>query len=160
MRWADLDLERAEWTQVENKSDRRHVVPLSGAAAALVGGRPRRGALVFTTAAGGRLDARSGNWDRFTKGIAERSGVAGWSRHDLRRTAATMLAELKVERVVIELLLNHSERAAKGGAVASIYNRHSYAAEKRNAVEKLAERVAAIAAGRTGKVLELPARAG
>ncbi|MGD9511017.1 MAG: tyrosine-type recombinase/integrase [Geminicoccaceae bacterium] len=161
MQWPDVDLERAEWVQSTNKSDRRHVVPLSREALDIVSSRDRRGSNVFTNTAGGKLDAKAGNWDRFTKMVAKESGVTGWSRHDLRRTAATLLAEAKVAPVVVEQLLNHAESAGKGGMVAAIYNRHSYAMEKRQAVEKLAEIIGQIATSQRGKVVEMqPAGAG
>jgi hypothetical protein len=67
---------------------------------------------------------------------------------------------MRVAPVIIEQLLNHAEGAGKGSAVAAIYNRHSYGLEKRQAVEKLAERVLAIAAGDLGHVIELHAGAG
>ena len=83
-------------------------------------------------------------------------------RHDLRRTAATLLAESKVGRDVIELLLNHAT-AAGGSMVAAIYNRHSYEPEKSEAVAVLAARIKAIAEGTVtddGNVIELrPANA-
>lgn len=160
MRWSDVDLDRAEWVQTDNKSSRRHVVPFSHAAVDILRSLDRSGRYAFPMGTGAPLDARTGNWDRFTKEISTASGVSGWSRHDLRRTAAMMLAEAKVDRTVIELLLNHSERVAKGGTVASIYNRHSYAMEKRQAVEKLAERVAAIVTDGVGGLLEFPVKAG
>lgn len=160
MRWSDLDLARGEWHQPTNKADRPHTVPLSAEALAIVRAQPRRPgvAYVFTTATGGHLDRRSGNWTRWTEAYAERSGVTGWSRHDLRRTAATLLASLKVERTVVELLLNHSETGAKGGMVAATYNRHSYEIEKREAVERLARHIRALVEDGTGEVIEMRPR--
>jgi integrase len=161
MRWADLDLARGEWRQPTNKSDRPHVVPLSAAALAIIQARPLRQGPVFTTSAGGTLDRRTGNWTRATTRYAEISGTAGWTPHDLRRTGATILAEAKVAPVVIEQLLNHAEAAGKGSAVAGIYNRHSYTLEKRQAVEKLAAHVQALADGEAGEVIAIrPAKAG
>ena len=88
---------------------------------------------VFTTMAGGPLNGGP-NIYRSTTVWSERSGVTGWRPHDLRRTAATILAKAKVPPVVVEQLLNHSPGAGKGSAVASIYNRFSYDMEKRQAV--------------------------
>ena len=163
MRWADVDLTRAEWRQPTNKSDRPHLVPLSAPAVAILEAQPRRGGVpyVFTTAAGGRIDRRTSNVYRATARFSAASGVSGWAPHDLRRTAASVLGEAKVPPVVIEQLLNHAEGAGKGSAVAGIYNRASYTVEKRQAVELLAKIVGQIAAGDTGNVVELrPAQAG
>ena len=131
MRWADLDLARGEWRQPTNKSDRPHLVPLSAPAA---GGRrgaaaPAGRALRLHHDGRGRLDRRTSNVYRASPGTT-RQQLAGWSPHDLRRTAATMLAEAKVAPVAIEQLLNHAEGAGKGGG-RGIYNRASYALEKR-----------------------------
>ena len=45
------------------------------------------GCAIFATLTGEPL----GNWDRETKALQEASGNKGWTRHDLRRTGATML---------------------------------------------------------------------
>jgi len=50
--------------------------------------------------------------------------------HDLRRTMRTRLAEIGVSDVVAEKLLGHRLQGVLG-----IYNRHSYDAEKMNAVK-------------------------
>ena len=60
--------------------------------------------------------------------------------------------------VVIEQLLNHSEGAGKGSAVASIYNRHSYTLEKRQAVDLLADKIKTLASGEMAKVIEIGRR--
>ena len=128
MKWADIDLGSAMWSQSVNKSDRPHLVPLSAAAVEIIRAQPERRGVpyVFTTMAGGPLNRRTSNIYRSTTVWSERSGVTGWRPHDWRRTAATILAKAKVPPVVVEQLLNHSPGAGKGSAVASIYNRHSY----------------------------------
>lgn len=50
--------------------------------------------------------------------------------HDLRRTVATTIASLGVNRLVITKLLNHSETSITG-----VYDRHSYDHEKRQALD-------------------------
>ena len=147
MRWCDLDLFRREWRQPSNKSGRPHLVPLSDEAISVIRQMPERGAHVFASASGRAITGNTGNWDRVCKRYARLADVHGWTRHDLRRTAATLLAAMKVERTVVELLLNHSERSAKGGMVAATYDRHSYELEKRQAVERLARRIREIVAG-------------
>ena len=69
-----------------------------------------------------------------------------WRLHDLRRTAATRMADLGVPPHVIEAVLNHISGHKAG--VAGIYNRASYAAEKRQALDTLAAHVEAIIAGK------------
>jgi integrase len=61
--------------------------------------------------------------------------------HDLRRTAATKMAEAGVPRQHISLVLNHVESGAR---VTRIYDRYSYDAEKRAALEAWVEKLRAI----------------
>jgi integrase len=70
---------------------------------------------------------------------ADLAGVTGWRLHDLRRTAATRLAELGVAHPVVSKLLNHSPRGVMG--VTAIYNRHEYLAERREAIERWGRRI-------------------
>ena len=66
-----------------------------------------------------------------TRDHAEKFGVASWSPHDLRRTARTHWARLKVRREVCERLLNHAQPELD-----SVYDRHGYEKEMRAAVVK------------------------
>ncbi len=50
--------------------------------------------------------------------------------HDLRRTAATGMTALGINRLVVSKILNHVENS-----VTAIYDRHTYDAEKRHALE-------------------------
>ena len=60
--------------------------------------------------------------------------------HDLRRTAGTEMAGLKVPQLVIELILNHSANMG----VTGIYNRYGYADEMREALDHWANRLMTI----------------
>jgi integrase len=53
--------------------------------------------------------------------------------HDLRRTARTTLAALKVPSVIAEKCLNHKVKGVEG-----TYDRHDYFDERRDALKKLA----------------------
>jgi integrase len=57
-----------------------------------------------------------------------------WTLHDLRRTFATNMARLGVPIHVVEKLLNHL--SGSFGGIVGVYQRHSYAAEMRDAVER------------------------
>ncbi len=63
--------------------------------------------------------------------------------HDLRRTAASGMASLGIARLVIAKILNHVETG-----VTAIYDRHSYAAEKRHALEAWAANLERILSGK------------
>jgi len=60
----------------------------------------------------------------------ENMGLSQFTPHDLRRTAATHLGMLGFNRLVISKILNHVE-----GGVTAVYDRHTYDAEKREALE-------------------------
>jgi integrase len=74
------------------------------------------------------------------------AGVPAWRLHDLRRTAATGMAELGIAPHVIELCLNHVSGARAG--VAGIYNRSVQMEERRAALERWAEHVCDLVGGR------------
>jgi hypothetical protein len=63
------------------------------------------------------------------------------------------MARLGVSLPVIEKCLNHVSGSFAG--VAGIYQRHDFAGEKRAALEKWSEHVAAIVSGKSAKVVTL-----
>jgi integrase len=90
------------------------------------------------------------------------SSVGPWRLHDVRRTVATRMAELGVQPHVIEALLNHVSGHKAG--VAGVYNRSSYATEKREALDFWGKHVEALTAddnrSDSERVVRFPARAG
>ena len=79
------------------------------------------------------------------KAITQRRADAGlkkmphWTLHDLRRTSRSLMARAGVPREVAEQVLGHVIPGVEG-----VYNQHKYAAEKRDALEKLAGLIALI----------------
>ena len=67
-------------------------------------------------------------------------GDEEWTPHDLRRTGATMMQKLKVSREVVNLCQNH----VIGSKVDRVYLLDDYADEKREAWNKLGDRLEAI----------------
>lgn len=67
--------------------------------------------------------------------IQDTTSITDFRVHDLRRTAATNMAKLKVGRTVLGKILNH-KGAASDNLVTAIYDRHSYEDEKRQALLK------------------------
>lgn len=63
--------------------------------------------------------------------------VHGWSAHDLRRTARTLLASMGCPEHVGEAIVGHKPR----NDMVSTYNRHSYDAEKRSWLTHLFSRL-------------------
>ncbi|MGZ2412268.1 integrase [Sphingomonas sp. F9_3S_D5_B_2] len=137
MRWSDVDLDAGTWTipAKETKSDRAHLVPLSGPALAIIKDLPQLGRFVFThdgeTHVGGFAKAKS-RLDTFI--AAAGAKVAPWTLHDLRRTAATHMVRLGVSEDVVGRVLNHAPK----GVTAKVYALHTYAPEKRSALDRWA----------------------
>lgn len=65
--------------------------------------------------------------------------------HDLRRTAASLMAGGGVPRFVISRILNHSEEKD----ITSVYDRYSYDAEKKAAMEFWNRQLSAILRGKS-----------
>jgi integrase len=83
-------------------------------------------------------------------------GVPAWRLHDLRRTAATGMADIGVLPHVVEAALNHISGAKAG--VAGIYNRSAYAPEKKAALERWTAHVAGLVDGKQAEVIPLRGR--
>jgi integrase len=112
------------------KNSRAHDVPLSTQALAVLGDHPERVGREYIFGDG------EGGFSGFSKAkerLDDACGVAGWTLHDLRRTMATRMADLGVQPHVIEAILNHVSGHKAG--VAGVYNRSTYAAEKRAALD-------------------------
>jgi integrase len=135
-----------------------HLVPLSAAAQAILAGAPRIAGSDFilttngVTAISGFATAKQ-RLDEAVLAIAQERAatrrqnepvqIIPWRLHDLRRTLASGLARLGQPVHVIEAVLNHRSGAISG--VAAVYNRHSYAQEKQEALEKWAQHVLKLA---------------
>jgi hypothetical protein len=68
--------------------------------------------------------------------VAEGGAFTPFILHDLRRTAASTMAELGVAPHQIEAVLNHRSGIVSG--IAAVYNKFEYREEKRMALERLA----------------------
>jgi integrase len=107
---------------------------------------------VFTSGANGYLGWSNCKVTLDTR-IAAKGTVEPWRLHDLRRTAATRMAELGVLPHVIEAVLNHVSGHKAG--VAGIYNRSTYETAKREALNLWSEHLASIVTGRSGTVVPI-----
>jgi integrase len=151
-RWREIDLRNGTWTVPgeRTKNAESHTVPLSRQAIALLHsqGPGKADELVFRTVAGSPIS----NWDRETKVLQEASGTEGWTRHDLRRTGATMLGEMGELPDIIEAALNH---VTIHSPLAATYNRSRYRPQVAAALQRLADALDGIEAG-AAKVVRLP----
>jgi integrase len=154
-RWDDVT--DGIWTIPTTKTGRPHGVPLPVQALASLQRLEHVGDLIFVGNSGGHLV----NWTDVTRRLQKRSGTAGWHRHDIRRTAATLMGELGIAPHVIEVALGHALRTSSDGTplgnVAGIYNRSRYRAEHADALQRLADELDRIAAGGGDNVVRLRA---
>ncbi len=72
-------------------------------------------------------------WAKQKAALDRLAPLPHWTLHDLRRTFSSQMAALGTPIHVTEKLLNHVSGTLSG--VAGVYNRYSYAAEMRAAVE-------------------------
>jgi integrase len=158
MQWSDVDLQAATWTipASETKSERAQLVPLSAPVVSILGALPRLGGCVFThdgdTPISGFAKAKA-RADAFM--AAAGAKVSPWTLHDLRRTAATHMVRLGVSEEVVGRVLNHAPK----GVTAKVYALHTYAPEKRSALDRwAAELMRAVEGKPAGKVVNLRGR--
>jgi integrase len=146
MEWREIDLVKRVWTipRHKAKNDRVHEVQLSDAALDVLRSLPRVGdGLVFTTTgetpvsgfskAKRRLDELMLEAKQAEVGTRKGDAIAGWTLHDLRRTAATGMAQMNFPPHVVDKVLNHVSGTIRG--VAAVYNRFAYLDERRAALE-------------------------
>jgi integrase len=118
------------------KSKTQHVIPLSIQAQALLAAirpaNPKPDDLIFVNRKGNTVD----QWDRVAKQIQAEAGVYNWTRHDLRRTAATIMGRRGVAPFVVEAALNHKDIHS---GLAGIYNKARYTQEVGGAFQILAD---------------------
>jgi integrase len=96
------------------------------------------------------------NFSWMKKKLDTLTGVSGWVLHDLRRTVASGLQRLGVRLEVTEAVLNH--RGGRMAGIVSVYQRHDYAAEKRDALARWADYVDALVSGQKVNVVTLRGR--
>lgn len=153
---AELNLAERLWSlpPERTKNGEPHDVPLSDAAIAVLKSLPRIAGNGFifthtgTTPVSGFSRAKAA-LDKLMLGAARKGAkhpgkikLEPWTLHDLRRTAASGMAEIGIAPHIVEAALNHKSGTIKG--VAKVYNRHQYAAEKRQALDAWARRVVSI----------------
>ena len=153
MRWSEIDLDAKIWRlpRERAKNDTEHVVPLSDDAVSILQAAPRFDGSDFVFSSRG--DHGVTKFDRFKRRIdASMAASLGhapehWTLHDLRRTAASGMAELGVAPHVIEACLNHRSGIIRG--VARTYNRFAYTNEKAAAFQAWSRRLREIETGKS-----------
>jgi integrase len=141
LRWDEVHDTELVLTPDRVKNGRVHTVPLSPLTSQLVGTRTNHLCLFGRSKRGFRGFAHAkANLDKRIASPRPGSRILPWVVHDIRRSVATHMAELCIQPHVIEAVLNHVSGHKAG--VAGIYNRASYAKEKREALTLWAEHLA------------------
>ena len=146
---AELSDDGATWNipGSRTKNKRPHVVPLAPLARKMVGTGSE--GFVFTTT--GRSPVSG--WSKIKRRLDAAMKIPPWRLHDLRRTAATGMAEIGIAPHIVEAALNHISGAKAG--VAGTYNRAAYAEEKRAALERWASHVQGLVSARPANVVKM-----
>jgi integrase len=151
-------------TADRTKNGRAHDVALSEAARDVLGAVGRvngRAGYVFTINGASALQGYHKGRNHIAKRMAEIASeergetveIPHWTFHDLRRTAATGMARLGIPVRVTEAVLNHVSGTA--GGIVSVYQRHDYADEKRDALNAWARFVGDLVDGTPNNVVRL-----
>jgi integrase len=149
---------------------REHLVPLSSAAQEIIASLPRikNGPYLFSQSAGKRPLAMTGpikadldrRMQQTLKALARRRGedhravtLASWVNHDLRRVVRSGLSALRIPHEVKEAVLAH-----RPPGIVGVYDLHEYEDEKREALEKWAQRLASIVNPAPAEIIPLRRR--
>ena len=119
----------------DTKNKQPHIIPLSQQAKHLVGQLLEQEGN-YLIRSGRKGDSPVNGFSKAKLQIDRLSGLADWKFHDIRRTVATNLTKLGVDRLILQKIINHSE-----SGVTQIYDRYSYMNEKREALQKWADRL-------------------
>jgi len=133
MRWDELVGKDWVLPGARNKTGLELVRPLTDAAMDVLAGLPKigKGEFVFAT-----VRSPHPNFDRGKKQFDAACGVTGWTLHDLRRSARSLMSRAGVPSDHAERCLGHVI-----GGVRGTYDRHEYHEEKRRAFEALAAQI-------------------
>jgi integrase len=157
LRWSEIADGQIVLPRERTKNKRPHTLPLAPAAAEIVQQQPnRQGRDLIFGDGGGPFSGWSRCKERLDERIAKANGgkpLPDWTHHDLRRAAATHMAEIGVLPHIIESVLNHVS-GHKGG-IAGTYNRATYEKDKRDALIRWADWLMALVKGHPGKVTPL-----
>jgi integrase len=116
------------------KGNHDHAIPLSSAARAIIAGLPVIDGSKWLFTNDGKRPV--GGFSKFKRKLDQLTGVTGWTLHDLRRTARSLMSRAGVNSDIAERCLGHVI-----GGVRGIYDRHAYLEEKRVAFEALAAQI-------------------
>lgn len=142
MKWSEIDGDGWLIPGTRAKSKQGHRVPLSTLALEILEETPNLGEFVFTSTRG--LNALDG-WENAKRRVDSflKKPIAAWRIHDLRRTMATQMRSLGVDRLIVSKLLNHAE-----AGITKTYDRYAADPEKAAAMGRWSDRLQEIIFGK------------
>lgn len=142
MRWEQIS---GDWWTIPAevaKNGLAHRVPISPQSRALLDELEQvTGGSVWVFASPRKKGSHIKTVTRAAQRCAEAAGIENFTAHDLRRTAASHMTSMGISRLVVSKILNHAE-----SGITAVYDRHSYDAEKRQALARWADKLDAILA--------------
>jgi integrase len=151
LRWSEIKDDTIILGHERTKAGEAHSIPLAPAALDIIRELPRIADSDFVFTTNGRNPVSG--FSKIKKRIDGITKVPPWRIHDLRRTVATGLQRLGTNLQVIEAVLGHVGGSRSG--IVGVYQRHSFDAEKRTALEAWAREVERIVDGKPAKMLPL-----
>jgi len=141
MQWSELNIDDGRWElpSARNKSGRPHFVPLTRLALDLIG-QPDGHDLVFHRPDGSPIPGNTVSHALWRH--RQELDLADLRVHDLRRSAASGLSKLGIDRLVISKILGHRE-----GGITAVYDRWDYWDRKVLAMEAWAEHLKVVVTG-------------
>jgi integrase len=141
MKWSNIEGDFYLLEPEFSKNDLPHKIPLSFLAREIIkeAEKYKCGEYIFPSFKLGKFRGKRLNTSTLSLAINKQLrfvDVPAFTPHDLRRTAATILASMKIRIEVISALLNH-----KQAGITSIYVRHAFDSDKLEAVNLLAEKI-------------------
>ena len=156
MRWRDIE-DGAWWVVPAEvaKNGEANRVPLSPQARKILDElRPKTGGGEYVLPSPFKKGAHLTSLKTVNDTIVRKTGMRPWTPHDLRRSAASKMRAMGVDRRVVQGLLNHKDRS-----VTAVYDRYAMDREKVEAVTAWGRRIEEIVVGGgQGAVVPFPTR--
>ena len=144
LRRAELQGDGFHLAAERSKNNVSRIIPISPLALSAMANLPADGEFVVSL----RGDHPFTNITHNKTKLDARAGVTDWRLHDLRRTVATGLQRLGVRLETIEAVLGHVSGSRSG--IVQVYQRHTFAAEAREALNVWASHLQRLLDGHAG----------
>ena len=145
--WSEIDLDKGWWTipGEKSKNGRLHRVPLSKQALKVleeVQVLSGDSAYLFPASSGDSpITERAVS--RAVRNNEDFFNIPHFTPHDLRRTVASKMTEIKIPQFIVSKILNHVE----GGITGKTYDHYAYDEEKKQALAKWGKKIEEIHGG-------------